>query len=51
MAPYLELVLGFYSLVYLFRLYVDLRQWSKFRNKDRPTALSKVISEEEYKKS
>ncbi|KAH7653430.1 CAAX prenyl protease 1 protein [Dioscorea alata] len=49
--PYLEAVLGFIVLMYIFETYLDIRQHSALRLPTLPKALQGVISQDKFEKS
>lgn len=49
--PYLEAVLGFMILVYIFETYLDIRQHAAFKLPSLPKQLKGVVSQEKFERS
>ncbi|KAK9910319.1 hypothetical protein M0R45_034285 [Rubus argutus] len=49
--PFLEVVIGFMILVYIFETYLDLRQYSALKLPTLPKTLEGVVSQEKFEKS
>ena len=48
---YLEYVLLFKLFIYVFETYLDLRQYRRFKQSERPENIRAIVSEDDFSKS